>query len=93
MSASSFKTLDAAERSVSAGLRANAATIKGWAAKSGVTNGRIAPLILEHDMGTVVGQGIMRSAGVYSPMTRVKILLKFEFFQGKPYYVLTAYPI
>lgn len=90
--ASSFSTLDVAERVISSGLRANAARIQAWASQASAAGGA-ANLKLVHSASSVIGHGVMRATNVLQPMTRLQIILKFEVYNGNPYYILTAFPI
>lgn len=90
--AGSFSTLDVAERAISSGLRANAARIQAWASQASAAGG--APtLTLVHNASSVIGYGVMRASNTLQNMTRVQIILKFEMYNGNPYYILTAYPL
>ncbi len=90
--ASSFSTLDVAERVISSGLRANAVRIQAWATQASAAGGA-ANLKLVHSASSVIGHGVMRATNVLQPMTRLQIILKFEVYNGNPYYILTAFPI
>jgi Bacterial CdiA-CT RNAse A domain len=48
------------------------------------------PLVIP--MGKIIGEGVVRLTGKLTPMTRVRVILKYEVFNGQPYYILTAYP-
>jgi hypothetical protein len=87
--ASTFQTLAQAERAVAAGLRANRAAIAQWA-KSAAPGAKQA---FEWTSGTPIGQGVIRATGRLTPMSRLRIVLKKQAFQGKLYYVLTAFPV
>lgn len=90
--AGSFSTLDVAERAISSGLRANAARIQAWASQASAAGG--APtLTLVHNASSVIGYGVMRASNTLQNMTRLQIILKFEMYNGNPYYILTAYPL
>ena len=41
----------------------------------------------------MIGQTVLRSTNQLTQVSRVQIVLKFETYNGMPYYVLTAFPI
>jgi len=88
--ATTFKTLEAAEKVLYQALRANKAQIETWAktARAG------ARLVLDYKAGTeIVGHGVIRATGQLTEMTAVRLVLKMEKYNGIPYYILTSYPI
>ncbi|MDO5528041.1 MAG: RNase A-like domain-containing protein [Paracoccus sp. (in: a-proteobacteria)] len=85
---SSFHTLAQAEQSVSTVLRTHRTTISTWARSNPK---RTLPLV--QDMGREVGRGVVASTGQLQSMSRVRVVLKYETYNGRPYYVLTAFPI
>jgi hypothetical protein len=86
--ASTFPSLRAAEQAVSRALRANAATIKTWAQTASQDQ-----LVLTHDAGFVTGSGVVRATGRLTSMSKVRVVLKLQTYNGQPYYILTAFPI
>lgn len=86
---SSFTDLATAERAISATFRANASAIKAWSrsAKPG------SKTEFEHAFGSVVGRGVERGKTTVSNLSGVRIVLKMETYNGKPFYILTAHPI
>ncbi|WP_276308258.1 RNase A-like domain-containing protein [Mixta theicola] len=44
------------------------------------------------DAGTQVGYGFRQGSQIKWPVSRVQIMLVSKEYQGKPYYILTAYP-
>jgi hypothetical protein len=85
--ASTFTNLKVAEESVSKVMRLNCERIKTWA-KTG-SNGR---LTLTEDMGQPIGIGVLQETKQLIKMRKVSITLKHQFFNGKTYYILTAFP-
>lgn len=85
---STFDDLAVAENSISKALRAHRTTIEAWARSP-----QLPRLPLEFDCGQVVGRGILRSTGQMAPLSKIRVVLKMETYNGMPYYVLTAYPI
>lgn len=86
--ASTFKTLQEAERAVAAALRANKDAIKIWAktANPGQTKA------FAHDAGRVIGQGVVRGTGQMVNMTKMVVVVRKVIVQNRVYFVLTAYP-
>jgi hypothetical protein len=85
--ASTFTNLRMAEDAISKVLRLNAARLKTWAQTV-----RPPPLRLSaQDMGSVIGTGVVRATGQMVNLRKVTVILKFETYNGMPYYVLTAY--
>ena len=87
--ASSFSSLRLAEQGVSRVLQVHAQAVRAWAQSAT----RAPRLALIHDMGSAMGQGVVRSSGHLQALSKVQVVLKFETYNGKPYYVLTAYLI
>ncbi|WP_309491387.1 RNase A-like domain-containing protein [Trinickia mobilis] len=84
--ASSFVDISNAEWAISKVTRSNAGRIKAWAQSS---PGNF--LILSEDLGRVVGYGVVRQTGKAVPLSKVRIVMKFERYNGMPYYILTSY--
>ena len=87
--ASSFHSLEIAERSLYQGLRANRAEIVRWARTAPV--GDTKPF--EYIGKEVLGHGVVRASGQLVSMRGLRFVLKNEAFNGKLYYILTAFPI
>lgn len=86
--ATSFKNVEQAEMFISKGMRAKRLEIIRWA-----NTGRIEkPLELTWDAGNQVGYGIRQGSRNAEPVNRVRIVLKGREYNGKPYFILTAYP-
>ncbi|NVI04792.1 RNase A-like domain-containing protein [Paraburkholderia youngii] len=84
---SSFTNIESAEWAISEVMRVDALRIKTWAQSSR----RAKPLELEKDLGRTVGYGISRKTDSLTGMSVVHLVLKYETYNGMPYYVLTAY--
>lgn len=87
---STFSDLATAERAISETLRANAAAVKAWSRSAAA--GSKSPEI-EHVVGYVVGRGVQFGSTAVNDLRGVRIILKMETYNGKPFYILTAYPI
>jgi len=85
--ASTFTNLKVAEASISKTVRAHSAAIKSWAQTAG-PNQRLDIL---HDVGVSVGFGVVRSNGQVLNMSKVFVVLKMQSYNGKSYYILTAF--
>lgn len=86
--ASSFKSLGDAEVAVSSALKANKEWIKLWA-----TNPAGRPnLELTHIMSSDIGYGLSKNSTQLVRTSRLKVVLHYQQFQGKPYFILTAFP-
>jgi hypothetical protein len=85
--ASTFTNLRTAEDAISKVLRLEAATIKSWAQAGGSR-----PLRLQCDLGRTIGNGVVRTTGQLTKLTKVRVVLKYQAYNGKPYYILTAFP-
>ncbi|KXU83177.1 hypothetical protein CI15_29155 [Paraburkholderia monticola] len=84
---SSFRNIESAEWAIADVMLHNASRIQTWA-RSTV---RSKPLELTRDVGRNVGYGIRRSTDRLVDMSVVHIVLKYETYNGMPYYVMTAY--
>ncbi len=84
---SSFTNIDLAEKSVSDAIKVNKEWIKIWAASRPGYN-----LNIKYDTGKAIGYSLFRGVQKLTPATRVKVVLKYELYNGKPYYILTAFP-
>ncbi|MCC8393558.1 hypothetical protein LJ656_13245 [Paraburkholderia sp. MMS20-SJTR3] len=84
---SSFTTVEQAERAISETLRANAAFIETWARSPNRKNIEKVSKVVPGD----IGYGVTRSTGKLTRMNKVFVALKYETYNGMPYYILTAY--
>jgi hypothetical protein len=86
---SSFTSVKVAETAISHGLRANRAAIETWA--KGASNVNLT--IQSFDAGRTIGYGIIRSTGKLQNMSKLKIVLKKQKYNGMTHYILTSYPV
>jgi len=86
--ASTFKSLAIAERALYRAMQSNKAAITAWAKSNPSRN-----LAFVFDAGTEIGYGVVRATNSVTRMSRVQVVLKYQIFNGKPFYILTAYPI
>ena len=47
---------------------------------------------LQRDIGRAVGTGVVRATGQLTKLTKVRVVLRYQAYNGKPYYILTAFP-
>ncbi|WP_442800993.1 RNase A-like domain-containing protein [Serratia rubidaea] len=86
--ASSFNSLRSAEIAISSALKANKEWIRLWA-----INPRGRPnLELTHIMGTEIGYGLAKDFPRIVKTAKLKVILHHQEFNGKPYFILTAFP-
>jgi hypothetical protein len=86
--ASTFVTLEQAEQTVAAAVRANSSAIKAWAAGAGPGQTKA----FSYTSATVVGQGVVRSTGQLTQMKNAVVVLRKVITGNRVYFVLTAYP-
>jgi len=84
---SSFTSLEQAERAISETVNANAAKIRAWAHFPT----RNATLTVTKIVSGDIGYGVARQTGELTRMQKVLVTLKYETYNGMPYYILTAY--
>ncbi|WP_242502876.1 RNase A-like domain-containing protein [Serratia sp. 1D1416] len=84
---SSFSNINLAEASISNALKVNKEWIKLWAAGQPRHN-----LVIAYDTGKVIGYTLFRGSDKLVNATKVKVVLKYETYNGKSYYILTAFP-
>jgi hypothetical protein len=84
---SSFTSFEDAERAISETVQANAAKIRAWAQSP---NRYVTEKITKVVAGDI-GYGVTRETGKLTRMNKVFVVLKYETYNGMPYYVLTAY--
>lgn len=85
---STFASLEVAERAVYQVLRSNQGAIRAWA--------RTASPGARQAFGVAfpnAGRGIARGTTQAVPLNSVRVVLKKEAYNGKLYYVLTAFPV
>ncbi|MGF6916450.1 RNase A-like domain-containing protein [Paraburkholderia sp. 40] len=83
---SSFRDLPTAEWAISKVMESNTAKIRNWAQ----SNPRQV-LILFDNVGKTAGYGVLRETGQLKDMSTVQVVLKYEEYNGMPYYILTSY--
>ncbi|MBC8739145.1 hypothetical protein F6X40_20555 [Paraburkholderia sp. UCT31] len=81
---SSFVNLEEAEWAISETMRANALLINAW------TKAPREPLRLKKDVGRKVGYALVRKTDTLVDSSKVWVVLKYETYNGMPYYILTA---
>ncbi len=88
MMSSTFRDLNTAETVISKALYVNRANIKSLlgGGKRGMR------LTLNYSAGQEVGYGYARSSSQRISMRAVRIVIDLQQFNGKPYYILTAFP-
>lgn len=87
--ASSFTNLRVAEAAISKVLQMEAESVKAWARAGNPAS----VLRLTRDVGSTVGNGVVRATGRLSQMQKVRVVLRFQTYNGQPYYILTAFPL
>jgi hypothetical protein len=85
---STFDDLATAERAITRGLQIHKTAIQSWARSGARSN-----LVLDYAVGREVGFGIARASGQASRLSKIKIVLKKETYNGMPHYILTSFPI
>lgn len=85
--ASSFDSVNMAESAISKALHNNQEWIKVWASSN--PNHRLEMI---YDTGITIGKVLVRGKSETISVSKVKVVLHFEQFHGKPYYILTAFP-
>jgi hypothetical protein len=83
-----FDSLPAAERVIYRGLRANKNAIEAWARSAGPRETRQ----FFFTSGEAVGSVLVRATNQIQRSSKVRIVLKLEDYNGKLYYILTAFP-
>lgn len=86
MGAGSFTNIDVAERAITAALSANAANIRGWSHYSELK------LTIDYVAGYKVGSYIKRGSTELVSTSKLRLVLEYKPYNGKPYYLLTAFP-
>lgn len=85
---STFKKLDIAENVISRAFYINRDGIK-YALAGGKRGGR---LTINYPAGRVIGYGYARGNTQRISMHAVRIVTDIQEYNGKPYYILTAFP-
>lgn len=87
--ASSFASLEVAERVLFKVLQSNRVAIEAWA-RTATANVKFVTTFAANEE---IGYGVVRATGQLEKMSKVRLVLKFQTYQGKPYYILTAFPV
>ncbi|WP_350307730.1 RNase A-like domain-containing protein, partial [Photorhabdus viridis] len=87
--ASSFYNQDVAEQVISKALKANKIHLENWA-KYSLPEGMYAPI--EYVSKTPIGFGVTKGSKNIKELYTVRIVLNYSEYNGKPFYILTAYP-
>ncbi|WP_343553128.1 RNase A-like domain-containing protein [Pantoea sp.] len=87
-SSTTFTNLEIAEEVISKALFANRAAIKSVLA-GGKPGAR---LTLRYPTGKIIGYGFKRGNAQRLNLKNVRVVIEFHKFNGKPYYILTAFP-
>ncbi|MGS1056666.1 RNase A-like domain-containing protein [Burkholderia glumae] len=87
--ASSFRNMNAAEWAISEVLQKHSARVSAWAQSTSGSN----RLQLVGETGRNVGYGLIRETGKMIELSKSQVFLKKEFYNGMPYYIITAYLI
>ncbi|MFZ4834804.1 RNase A-like domain-containing protein [Rouxiella sp. Mn2063] len=91
-SASSFTSLDIAEKAVSQAIKNNRWKIRRWA-KNTSSDGETSYLEVEQSFTSHIGIIISENAEKAQKAYRVRVILSKKSYNGKPYYIVTSYPI
>ncbi|OFS83744.1 hypothetical protein HMPREF3144_08765 [Oligella sp. HMSC05A10] len=87
--ASSFTNLRVAERAISEAMRVNRFYIEQW-----IKSGEKRKLVIQHTVGGYkVGGYIAKGTSNYVQTSKLRVVLDPKSYNGKQYYILTAYPI
>ena len=86
--ASTFKTLAIAERTLYQAVKANRSAIEGWAIRARPGDKQA----FFYTAKDVVGYTLNRAHPTWQEARRIRFVLKMESYKGKLYYILTAFP-
>lgn len=89
--ASTFLDKASAERAVSNALRVKKAEIEAWT-KTARPGSSQKGFLYADPAGRTLGSGVVRATGKLTQMSKVRFFLRLEAHNGKPYFILTAYP-
>ena len=90
-SSSSFKNTLDAEVLISKVLRDNKNMISIWV--KNIAPGTKGTRVLDGSFARQTGISVSRGSTEAKPCYKVRIVLRFEYWHGKPYFILTAYPM
>lgn len=89
--ASSFLSMEIAEKAVSQAIKANRRKIRQWAKNNGADSNNY--LTFKFKTGTHVGIVVKYQATSAVRATRIEVVMKKQRYNDKPYYIATAYPV
>ncbi|OLL28014.1 hypothetical protein BTH42_29965 [Burkholderia sp. SRS-W-2-2016] len=84
---SSFINVEEAQRAISEAMHANAAIITAWARSPNRINRKEVRKVVSGNSG----YGVTRATGKLTNMNEVVVMLKYETYNGMPFYIVTAY--
>nr|WP_242634180.1 RNase A-like domain-containing protein [Pantoea allii] len=88
LGSSDWTQVRSAEEAISKALFANRDVIK-----SVLSGGRLgARLTIRNASGKAIGYGFRRGGSQRIVMKNVRVVIEFQQYNGKPYYILTAFP-
>lgn len=85
---STFIDLRTAEDAITKAMYANKSLIKQWASNAPGGN----KLEIDYFVGKKIGFGIESATGPLINSQKIRVVLQLEKYNGKPYYILTAFP-
>ncbi|NNS09535.1 RNase A-like domain-containing protein, partial [Erwinia sp. JH02] len=89
--ASSFTSLDVAEKAISKAVKANRAKIRQWAKGSSADTGFY--LTFMYDVKKNVGIIVKYDSTEAVKATKIEVVMKKKQFNNKPYYITTDFPV
>ena len=89
--ASSFTSLEVAEKAISKAVKANRAKIRQWA-KTSVTDSNNY-LVFSYDLRTNVGIVVKYDSTEAVKATKIEVVMKKKQYNNKPYYITTSFPV
>lgn len=90
-SASSFTSLEIAEKAISKAVKANRVKIRQWAKSNGADSENY--LVFSYDFKSRVGIVVKYDATQAASATRIEVVMKKKQYNNKPYYIATVYPV
>ncbi|WP_010672167.1 MULTISPECIES: RNase A-like domain-containing protein [Pantoea] len=83
----SFSSLEIAEAAISKALHNNREWIKLWAASKPRHN-----MTISYDVGKTVGYVVQKGSNTTYKATKIRVALKYQTYNNKPYYIITSFP-
>ncbi|MDN4624706.1 RNase A-like domain-containing protein [Pantoea agglomerans] len=83
----SFSSLEIAEAAISKALHNNREWIKLWAASKPRHN-----MTISYDVGKTVGYVVQKGSNTAYKATKIRVALKYQTYNNKPYYIITSFP-